>query len=91
MADKDNKQEDDSKALLEKRLKDIDGKKITDEEKEILRLHDKGLSQFEIAQKVYKFVNNDTVGSVVLAIRREHAEDYSEIENINSTKGYTGV
>lgn len=79
-------------AIHTKRMAEIDGKKkLSDDEKEVLKQYDAGVQIFQIAKNVYKFVNNDTVGSVILTIRREHAEDFNEVEDINSTRGYSGV
>lgn len=79
-----------SKRAGELRKAEID--KISNaEEKEILKLYNEGVQNFEIAKKVYKFVNQDTVGQVVLTIRKAHADDWNQVEDINSTKGYTGV
>lgn len=88
MADKQDKTPEE---ITKERYAVIDGMKISAEEKETLRLYDQGIQNFEIARRVYKFVNNDTVGTVVHTIRRAHAEDFEETETINSYKGYTGV
>lgn len=74
----------------EKRKAELE--KVSDaDEKKILILHDQGVQTYAIAKEVYKFVNNDTVGQVILTIRKHHADDYDEVENVNSTKGYSGV
>ncbi len=74
------------------RSKAIDSNKnYNDKEKQILKLYNEGVQTYAIAKQVYDFVNQDTVGSVVLTIRKEHADDYNEVEDVNSTKGYTGV
>ncbi len=74
------------------RSKAIDANKnYNDKEKQILKLYNEGVQTYAIAKQVYDFVNQDTVGSVVLTIRKEHADDFNEVEDINSTKGYTGV
>ena len=70
-----------------KKRDDLDPK-----DRKILTLYDQGVQNFEIARQVFDgMVNADTVGRVVLAIRREHAEDFDEVEDIESTRGYTGV
>jgi DNA-binding NarL/FixJ family response regulator len=80
------------KKLTDDRYKEIDGKKdLDDDEKQILKLYNDGVQNYEIAKKVYKFVNQDTVGKVILTIRKEHADDFNKVEDINATKGYTGV
>lgn len=60
-------------------------------EKKVLTLYNQGMQIFAIAQKVYDFANRDTVGKVTLVIRKAHASDFNEIEDIESTKGYTGI
>lgn len=66
--------------------------KIKDEdEKKIVDLHNQGVQTYEIAKQVYKFVNNDTVGQVILTVRKHFADDYSDVEDVNSTKGYSGI
>lgn len=83
---------DQKEPTVEDRTNAIDAnKKLTAEEKQILKLYDQGMQTYAIAKEVYKFVNNDTVGAVILAIRKEHADDFSEVENVNSTKGYSGI
>jgi hypothetical protein len=62
----------------------------SDQEK-ILELHNKGVQMYQIAKEVFKFVNQDTVGEVILTIRKHHAEDFQEVEDVNSTKGYSGI
>lgn len=62
-----------------------------EDEKQILTLYNQGVQNYEIAKRVFKFVNQDTVGQVVLTIRKHHANDFDQVEDINSTKGYTGV
>ncbi|RYF61369.1 MAG: hypothetical protein EOO27_02350 [Comamonadaceae bacterium] len=80
-----------SDRIAKERAKSIkDNKDLDADAKKILQLHDEGVQLFEIAKRVYKFVNNQTVGQVLLTIRKEHADDWNEIEDINSTKGYTG-
>jgi ATP/maltotriose-dependent transcriptional regulator MalT len=70
-----------------KKRDDLDAK-----EKKILELYNKGVQNFEIARQVFDgMVNSDTVGRVVLTIRKQHAEDFDEIEDIDSTRGYVGV
>lgn len=65
---------------------------LDDKEKKILELYNQGVQNFEIARQVFDgMVNSDTVGKVVLTVRKEHAEDFNEIEDINSTRGYSGV
>lgn len=66
-------------------------KTLSDDDKKILIAYDKGTQTFQIAKDVFKFVNNDTVGTVVGVIRKAHADDYSETEKLNDYKGYTGV
>jgi phage terminase small subunit len=66
-------------------------KDFDDDEKKILKLYNEGVQNYAIAKKVFKFVNQDTVGKVVLTIRKAHADDYDEVEDVNSTRGYTGV
>lgn len=83
------KEKDDQ--IVKDRYKVINDMKISDDEKEILRLYDQGVQNFEIAKRVFKFVNADTVGTVINTVRKVHAEDYQEVETINSYKGYTGV
>jgi DNA-binding NarL/FixJ family response regulator len=64
---------------------------LTDKEKEILKLYNQGVQNYEIAKRVYEFVNQDTVGKVILTIRKAHSTDWNQVEDVNSTKGYTGV
>lgn len=73
-----------------KRKEEISKIKNEDERK-IVELYEQGVQNYEIAKRVFKFVNNDTVGTVVLAIRKNYADDYSEVEDLNSVKGYSGV
>lgn len=81
-----------NKQIAANRAKEIDARDdLSDDEKAVLKLYDQGMQNFAIALKVFKFVNQDTVGKVVLIIRKEHADDWDEVENVNSTKGYTGV
>ncbi len=85
------KQAQQDKRTAENRAKEIDAMDLTDDEKEVLKLYDKGVHVFQIAKTVFKFANKDTVGQVMLTIRKEHADDYQQVEDINSTKGYTGI
>jgi len=64
---------------------------LSEKEKTILALYDKGVQVFAIAKQVYDFANSDTVGQVMLVIRKAHADDFNEVEDVNSTKGYTGI
>jgi len=81
-----------SKKAAALRRKQIDeDSSLDDKEKEVLKLYDKGVQIFAIAQKVYEFANRDTVGRVSLIIRKAHADDWSEVEDVESTKGYTGI
>lgn len=83
--------EERSKRIADARKKEIsDRRDLSAEQKKVLQLYEEGVQTFAIAQKVYKFANQQTVSEVVLTIRREHADDYSEVEDVNSTKGYTG-
>jgi DNA-binding NarL/FixJ family response regulator len=66
-------------------------KNLDDDEKRILKLYESGMQNYAIAKEVYKFVNQDTVGKVILTIRKAYADDWNEVEDVNSTKGYTGV
>lgn len=84
--------DEESKKAGEKYLADLEKRSdINKEEKEILKLYNEGVQNFEIAKRVYKFVNADTVGQVVLTIRKQHADDFNELEDVNSTRGYSGV
>jgi hypothetical protein len=84
--------EDLSKKAVDLRKKQIAGdSSLDDKEKKILSLYDQGVQIYAIAQQVYEFVNQDTVGRVTLTIRKAHADDWNQVEDINSTKGYTGV
>lgn len=88
---RENDKERDERIAKERRS-EIDARTdLTEKEKEILKLHDQGVQLFEIAKRVYEFVSHDTVGTVILTIRKEHADDFSEVEDINSTKGYSGL
>lgn len=81
-----------NKQIAANRAKEIDAMDSYDEdEKTILKLYDQGVHAYEIARRVFKFANGDSVGKVMLTIRKEHADDYEELESVNSTKGYTGV
>lgn len=81
-----------SKKAADLRKKQIEGDGSLDaKEKQILKLYDQGMQNYEIAKNVYEFVNQDTVGKVILTIRKAHADDWNQVEDINSTKGYTGV
>lgn len=75
--------------LRKKEIDDDD--RFDDDEKQILKLYNEGVQNYAIAKRVFKFVNHDTVGQVVLTIRKAHANDYDAVEDVNSTKGYTGV
>lgn len=78
--------------VAENRAKEIDGHSdLEDDEKEVLKLYDKGVHMFQIAKQVYKFANSDTVGRVMLIVRKEHANDDLQVADVNATKGYTGV
>lgn len=79
-----SKQAGEARANKVKDIKDAD-------ERKIVELYEKGVQNYEIAKTVYKFVNNDTVGQVILTIRKHYADDYNEVEDVNSTKGYSGV
>lgn len=66
--------------------------KIKDaDERKILTLYERGVQNYEIARRVFKFVNQDTVGQVILIIRKHYADDYNKVEDVESTKGYSGV
>lgn len=73
--------------LRKKQLGDISDK----DERQVVELYEKGMQTYAIAKKVYKFVNQDTVGQVILIIRKHYANDYNEVEDVDSTKGYSGV
>lgn len=95
MADKKTKEEIDealkeSQAAEASHQKKMEGIKDADEKK-ILILYNKGVQNYQIAKEVYKFVNADTVGTVIGVIRKYHAEDYDQVEDLNSYKGYSGV
>lgn len=62
-----------------------------EDERKIIQLYEQGVQTYAIAKKVYKFVNQDTVGTVALAIRKHYSDDFNEVEDVNSTKGYTGI
>lgn len=64
---------------------------LSDEEKDVLKLYDKGVHIYGIAVQVYKFANYQTVGLVTNIIRKAHADDFADEETVNSTKGYTGI
>jgi DNA-binding NarL/FixJ family response regulator len=82
--------DEESKKAAEARKSEI--AKINDkEERQIVELYEQGVQTYAIAKKVYKFVNQDTVGTVTLVIRKHYADDFNEVEDINSTKGYTGI
>jgi DNA-binding NarL/FixJ family response regulator len=89
MAEQTEQEKDQEK--IKARYEAINKLKINDEEKETLRLYDQGVQNFDIAKRVYKFVNHDTVGTVLRTIRKAHATDFDEAEKINDYKGYTGV
>jgi ATP/maltotriose-dependent transcriptional regulator MalT len=83
-----------SKEAESLRLKAIDeDKNLSDREKEIVKLYEQGVHNFEIARRVFEFVTDETVGRVVVAIRKVYAnaDDLNDIEDVESTKGYTGV
>ncbi len=81
-----------SKQALALRKQQIDeDKSLSDDEKDVLRLYEKGVQVYSIAAKVYKFANQQTVGLVMVIIRKAHANDINEVEDVNSTKGYTGI
>lgn len=80
-----------SKRAVELRSQELDALKLNDKEKQILKLYDQGMQVYAIALKVFDFANSDTVGKVMLTIRKEHADDFEELEDVASTKGYTGV
>lgn len=81
-----------SKKALALRKQQIDeDPNLSDDEKDVLRLYDKGVQIFGIAAQVYKFANQQTVGLVVNIIRKAHADDFDEVEDVNSTRGYTGI
>lgn len=91
-ADLQAEKEAHDKQAIANREKEIDGdKNLDDDEKKILKLYDKGVQNYAIAKEVFKFVNQDTVGRVILTIRKAHSDDWNEVEDINSTKGYSGV
>src|SRR4051812_40054504 len=79
-----------AKEAQDKFQKKLDGIKDEDERK-IVKLHNEGVQTYEIAKQVYKFVNNDTVGQVILVVRKHYADDFSDVEDVNSTKGYSGI
>lgn len=76
-------------ALRKKQIAEDDS--LDDKEKAILALYDKGVQVFAIAKQVYDFANSDTVGQCMLVIRKAHADDFNEIEDVASTKGYSGI
>lgn len=81
-----------SKKALALRKQQIDeDPNLSDDEKDVLRLYDKGVQIFGIAAQVYKFANQQTVGLVVNIVRKAHADDFDEVEDVNSTRGYTGI
>lgn len=81
-----------SKQALALRKQQIDDDpKLSDDEKDVLRLYEKGVQIYSIAAQIYKFANQQTVGLVVNIIRKAHADDFDEVEDVNSTKGYTGI
>lgn len=79
------------KKAAENRRKEIDDLDIPEDEKQVLKAYDRGDHIYKIAQDVYKFANGDTVGKVLMIIRKEHANDEMEIENVKATRGYTGI
>lgn len=81
-----------SKQAMALRKQQIDeDKSLSDDEKEVLRLYEKGVQIYGIAAQIYRFANQQTVGLVVNIIRKAHANDLAEVEDVNSTKGYTGI
>jgi regulator of replication initiation timing len=64
---------------------------LDDKEKKILELYEKGVHVYGIALQVFDFANTDTVGKVVLTLRKAYTTDFQAIETVESTKGYTGV
>lgn len=79
-----------SKQAGENRKEEIS--KIKDEdERKVVELYNQGVQNFAIAKQVYKFANGDTVAQVVNIIRKHHADDFDQTEELKQYRGYIGI